>query len=498
MANMWSKLIATSAQKKLVNQAIAQGDLHAAAELICKHKYNETMTGRRTAKRLASELLKAASTHRAQDDLPQAWTDLDKAGDVAPDSFQDQIAREKTELLELTIENADRMLVEGKVAHAVKVIEEVRKRKIRDWRSERIDTTARKIRSADEASANGRWAEALADLKQARELRPDLTFLVAKNATFEHQAGRFNEMKKQLESALLDGQWTRVSTVCKKLLLISPNYSFAIDAQRQWSQRNKKDTAVGDGQTDYSPRLSKDGKLDERLITPPLNSYPVGVHSSTYMIKEENTEPKKDSIDNHDPSHDSSQRFMIWVDGVGGYMVCPAPCNIVGQAVNQAMVQIPMQGDLQQKHIRFESVDGCHLLQPLAKVKIDEQDASESVQLKNGQIISLDSNVQLIYVQPHPLSKTARLDFQSRHRTSPWSDGILLASHPIILGPGKRNHVVCPKWANDLVIFRQGDQWKAKSSGSFTVDSVPQTGVAEISLTSRIEGDDFALSLEPL
>ena len=192
--------------------------------------------------------------------------------------------------------------------------------------------------------------------------------------------------------------------------------------------------------------------------------------------------------------------FLIWVDGVGGYLVCTKPINFIGQAVAGATVSIPLQADVRQRHARIETISGQHLIQPLGPVAIAGRQVpmDESIAIKSGQLILLGDRVELSYRQEHPLSKSARLDFVSRHRTLPWSDGVILAGQSVILGPNPNNHVFCPGWKSDLILFRRNDQWFAKSKIGFCVDEQAMGNEAEIRFDSRLYGDSFSLKLEPV
>jgi len=147
-----------------------------------------------------------------------------------------------------------------------------------------------------------------------------------------------------------------------------------------------------------------------------------------------------------------------------------------------------------------ETIAGQHLVQPLGPVAIAgrEVPVDESVAIKSGQLILLGDRVELAYRQDHPLSKSARLDFVSRHRTLPWSDGVILAGQSIVLGPNPNNHVFCPGWKADLILFRRNDQWFAKSKIGFCVDEQAMASEAEIRFDSRLYGDSFSLKLEPV
>jgi hypothetical protein len=110
----------------------------------------------------------------------------------------------------------------------------------------------------------------------------------------------------------------------------------------------------------------------------------------------------------------------------------------------------------------------------------------------------LGEGVKLRFRRPNALSGTARLEFASHHRTKPHVDAVLLMTSACILGPKPSAHVVCPDWAKDVILYRDGDQLYCRSAGSMVVDGIPQHGRTAIGLQSQITGEDFSLQLEPL
>jgi hypothetical protein len=99
---------------------------------------------------------------------------------------------------------------------------------------------------------------------------------------------------------------------------------------------------------------------------------------------------------------------------------------------------------------------------------------------------------------PNPLSRTARLDFISRHRTAPTTDGVLLMAESCVLGNSRAAHVVCPTWTSEVVLFSHGEQLHCRAPEKTTVDGAPFAGRGAITSASQIVGEDFSLSLEPL
>lgn len=192
------------------------------------------------------------------------------------------------------------------------------------------------------------------------------------------------------------------------------------------------------------------------------------------------------------------EKFLIWVDGVGGYLVCTGSKNALGQAIPETGVAIPVRGNIDREHAAIERVDGCHVLTPIGNVLVDQRPISNPIVLSSGQVFQMGDMVAMKYRQPHPLSSSAVLEFESRHRTFPWSDAVVLAGDTIVMGPAPRNHIVCQKWAQEFILFRRNNQWYCKSKFDFAVDSVQQSAAMPLRGNSRVEGGEFSFSIEVL
>ena len=57
-------------------------------------------------------------------------------------------------------------------------------------------------------------------------------------------------------------------------------------------------------------------------------------------------------------------RFMMWVDGVGGYLTCLSDEVRIGQAVAGNPVEIPVIGDLSRNHVTIVRQGEGYLIRP--------------------------------------------------------------------------------------------------------------------------------------
>ena len=444
-----------------------------------------------------------------------AWQDLSDAASFADAQQNELVSQTTRQLQEKTLDTADAKLQAGQSQQATDLVQLLTSRNLSDQRGDQIGSVAKLLTEIDLLVGSGKHEEAIEKLESIQRLYPELPGLKKRIDNEQSSQTQLAALTDSLQAAALSCKWNDVCQLSDQILELAPKHEIALGAKRHAMQRIKRRTSVGSRLTNVPESPKQD---DDVLVTPKTNTSSGGNNNSGLA---ETTTPQKPSRSDSRSSDVSTKiansgvlesdsdlesglaqtsSFLIWVDGVGGYLVCTKPVNFIGQAVDGAPVSIPLQADVRQRHARIETISGQHVIQPLGPVAIDgrEVPVDESIAIRTGQQISLGSKVRLAYRQDHPLSKSARLDFVSRHRTLPWSDGVVLAGQSIILGPNPNNHIFCPNWKSDLILFKRNDTWFAKSEQGFCVDDQPLATESEIRFDSRLFGDSFSLKLEPV
>ena len=473
-------------RQKLAKTALAQANLNAAVEHVERGKLLETFLGRRLARKLTQALIQRSETAASAGNLALAWKDLASANKIASTKDAQIVAKQTNNLVELTIEASESLLSQGKLNHALQMIDQLSKPEVSNAQSDQIRQTIGILQKAENLAAAGEFDQSIEQLQNAKKIMPDLEFVESRISAYRLLETQLDELTTELNATVLKRQWVDVNQCCQKILAIAPKHEIALDAQRHCLNQIKRKTNSGIRATQVPDSLS-----------------PNDATSSFYQFANSSPgtpgSPQASQDWQADRTIYKTNSFILWIDGVGGYLVCVGDVNTIGQAIANSQVSIPIAGDLRRRHARIETSHGQHLLQDLGGgVKVDGADLNRTVELKNEQIIELDGGVRLRYTQSHPLSKSARLDFLSRHRTHPWSDAVLLAGQSIVLGPNRDNQVFCPFWKSDLILFQRKSKWFCRSKAPFEIDGVKVEKEGEIQFNSRIEGVDFSMTLEPL
>ncbi len=192
-----------------------------------------------------------------------------------------------------------------------------------------------------------------------------------------------------------------------------------------------------------------------------------------------------------------SDRLQMWIDGVGGFMLLLSDRVNIGQAMASAQVDIPIMGDISRRHAAIRRSGDEYILEPLAEAKVNDQPVDRPTMLKHRDVMTLGRGVRVQFTQPHPLSTSAVLRIISRHRTEPACDGMVMLSDSLLLGPKSNNHIVCPQWQQDVVIFRNGDKLQLRSKTPlFQSDSTQPASLIKIGET--VQGEEVSFCLEPI
>jgi hypothetical protein len=193
-------------------------------------------------------------------------------------------------------------------------------------------------------------------------------------------------------------------------------------------------------------------------------------------------------------------RFFLWVDAVGGYLVCLGDMVTLGQAADgPEAADIPLLGDLSRQHARIRRDGEGYLIEGYKDISVDGRPVAGVAGLRDGSLVRLGRGVKLVFRRPHALSATARLDFVSGHRTQPTVDAVLLMADTCVLGPQRHSHVVCREWPGEVVLSRHEEQLYCRAAGAIEIDGGRYTsGRGPVGRNSRIMGERFSLTLEEI
>jgi hypothetical protein len=306
-----------------------------------------------------------------------------------------------------------------------------------------------------------------------------------------------HRLAERLERARLLRRWSEVLAVAQQLNGLGNDRAVAEGKQNGTGPNSPKRSDVPTGSVG-TRRVDKDFDVVDSPNVLPIRPQKV-TRSATWLQKWWSLAfPLGGAKKGVNVSEDrDANRFLLWVDAVGGFLVCTGDEVVIGQPVSGHEVDIPIRGDLSRRHAVIHRDREGYLIEPIREVTLNGKPVERTASLRDGDRLMLGESVAMRFRRPHPLSHSARLEPLSYHRTQPATDGVLLLADSCILGPAAANHVVCPDWPNDIVVFRQGASLGCRSPKPFKVDGAIHQGRAPLGERAQVAGEGFSFSIEP-
>jgi hypothetical protein len=304
------------------------------------------------------------------------------------------------------------------------------------------------------------------------------------NGELQLLAARGNDCQRlsaEMHAALAAENWSAVLTAADSLLAIAPQHAAAGQARRRaWK-------AVG---MDVTQRHSK--RRSPGLVSLALDK------AAGRGGRRSTRRSSRSSEDDTVSGNENPQRALLWIDAVGGFLVCMDDCIALGQPSPGNAIAVPILADLSRRHAMIRRDAGAYVLEPLQQTRVDGRELTGPHVLADNQLIELGDNVRLRFSRPHALSATARLVLESHHKTQPSADAILLMADSCVLGPSGHCHVRCRNWSRDIVVYRQNDRVYCRADEPLSIDGVTASGESEIQSGVRVEGEEFSFTWEVL
>jgi len=194
-------------------------------------------------------------------------------------------------------------------------------------------------------------------------------------------------------------------------------------------------------------------------------------------------------------SLEPATQYLLWIDGVGGFLVCLSHRVTLGQANPESVVDIPLLADVSRHHATLQRDTEGYFLEAIRKVQVNGH-PTEKVLLRSADRVTLGSSCQMQFWQPVPVSASARLDLVSGHRFLHPVDGVLLMADTLLIGPGPQAHVVVADMPGPLVLYRNKTSLAVRWSGSLVIDGHTHQGKGPLASGSTLQTEHLTLALE--
>jgi hypothetical protein len=430
-------------------EALKTGRLEEAYRLL----YAPDAKGHRGSWELLQQLGQAfvarGQRHLEHGDATAAWCDLILAEQVgAADQATVQL---RQALVRHDLGEARKLLDAAEPGRALEALARLHDRSVQDAERQILEEAAKNWTLARDLATRGEFALAQASANRVAKLLPECGPLQQFQRELGEARRTFSTQLVALHEALNREDWREVILVSERVLALAPQHAEARKARaRAWKS------------------IEADTSPTPRPAAPP-----------------ETTEAPV------------QQRFLLWVDGIGGFLVCLGNRVTLGQATPDAFVDVPIFADVSRVHAVMTRDSEGYLLEALRAARVNGQPAEKTL-LRSGDRVTLGASCQIQFTQPVPVSATARLDLTSSHRMPLAIDAVFLMADTLVLGPGPQAHVVIPELSQPVVLFRNKEGLGVRHPGKMQVDGQPCKNRGVLNAAARVTGDEFTFAVEPV
>lgn len=427
-------------------EALRGGRLQEAVQLLG----SDEVRGHKKAEALRSLLSKAylerAGQHCRHGDWRAAWEDLTAAENCGCHS--EPALRLRAEVQRRGLEEARRLLEGRDPEQALNVLGQLKSKGLTGHEVSLFEQLANDWLIAERLAAKGDFGPALDKVQRYGVERVGALRDVCRD--WKRRQGEYEETIKKLYNALEARRWHEVIRLADEVLSLAPDHTEAVKLRtKAWHA------------------------LEPPTLVPPRPSQPV----------EEPSRPRE-----------PDRRLLLWIDGVGGYLVCLADRVSLGQTG----ADIPLAADVSRLHAYLARDEESYLVQALRPTRLNGNEVSKEELLSDGDVITLGSRCQLRFRMPVKGSLTARLEFVSNHRLPLSLDGVILMAESCLLGPEGEAHIKVPDLDASVALFCSPSGWQVRVPGEFSVNDVGQNNLATVPLPGTVSGATFRFTLEPV
>jgi hypothetical protein len=472
--------------------------------------------GYRKAWRVAREVVKAYCK-RAMKSLDRdnaadaAWRDLLAA--EALNTGEKCVADLRVTLTKLGLVQGRAALEAGAPLIAIDSIARLRDRGVIHPDLRRVEEVAQDWVLAAEKADRGEFQAALADLEKIRPRLPcPATGLDRFRTDIQSRQERFRDAVSRAHEAAEAKRWVEALAASESAIAAAPEHREARTLRtKAWRAAYPE-----------APAIAKPPSVPQTIINvaPLPRAVPVASRDSTKggMRRPEGTADLIAGFSGRGsaPSDGSSEisrlprRFLLWVDGVAGYLVCTGSRVAFGQAVLEGgPVDVPLFADVSRVHAdvtrdgegyvvesgKAAPVDGREVWRP---VQVNGKESSRSV-LSSNDRVTLGSTCQFIFQKPVSISSTARLELVSGHRLMLPVEGVLLMANEIIIGPGPHSHVNVPDLVGKVMLYRSKEGLGVRyAEGKYTINDQACSERTTLTLPASFECSTLTFTVEPV
>ncbi len=356
------------------------------------------------------------------------------------------------------IAKAEQALQKGDLENAIDIIQQA---SYPDNKNEKVCDMIFKIKNASIDKIRTDFNNGRIDL--ARSLWEKVS-LIAKGTSDMSELGLVLSYCQKAAESLTAGKPRDAVSVLKKIKVICPN--------AKWL----------DSATDKS--LKAADLLDELAASPlgldcglgfqPMHELNDNTRPKRFVSHENPTSPGIPNKISSNPHRDFSlsSRFVMHVDGIGGFLVLRDNRITIGPVSSSAQPMVGLMADPNLPVATIERVDDDYFIHSSSPIRVNDAAVTDKL-LVDGDRIALSPRCSMKFHIPNPASTTAILQLSGSRLGRADIREVILMDRDILIGNSRGNHIPAESLDETITIYAQNGRLLCKSSEKVLVNDSP-------------------------
>ena len=509
---------------KRAETALADGRLDEAFELVKDEDIRAHRHGQGVVERLINALVTRGKAHLDAGRIPQAATDCDKAGRLGGnlpgiEALRDAIGQtarrrhhEQQQRAE-TIDTARQHIAEGRLSVGRDALANLAGDQPSDLvrhANDRRVRAATAVERAQAAADRQDWPAAIAALLDARDAHAgshDVDVLTA---------AVLSETLAQARSCVCQGRLDLARTLLDRLAPLAGDHVEADDLRRLLDQcvQARQDIDAGRygaayqglrrlGSVLHDATWLTEATTQARQLVQNLDdilSGPLGLLGqcgqpeptpTTAELTEIRTPPATPAAEAPGIMPD---RFMMYVDGVGSYLVV-RPANVsVGPGSSSRRVDVGLLAEAGLATFDIERADGDYFLASQQAVTVNDRPATRKLLAHEDKIV-LSPRCRLKFLMPSAASTTGILELSSARLPKGDARRVILMDRDLVIGPGNGAHIRADHLSGPAVLHWRNGRLVCRAQDIVAVDGQPPDPAVGLGLDTRVQIGNLSMMI---
>jgi tetratricopeptide (TPR) repeat protein len=366
-------------------EAIRTGQPEEARRIVEPFVHEGYRKAIRVNREIATAYRLRAERHLRNDNPEAAWKDLLSAESL--NTGEPDLTVLRKTLTKLGVAECRAALQAGKPMHVIDTLARLKQRTAYHPEFDALQDAANHWLLAREQADRGDFSTAMLTFDKTRLAEPNVLQFGFNDFTreLEDRQMRYQDAVSRLTEATQQQRWRDILLAADEVIAVAPNHREA----RQWKVKAWDTIPHESTTTDNVVSLS----TTDFEVPKPLSTTLAGPIPIAKPVVSQTGVPK---------------RFMLWIDGVGSYLVCLNTRVTFGQATANGPVDVPIFADVSRIHAELARDGEGYILESAREVMVNGL-ATKRTTLKPGDRVTLGSTCQFQFHLPVPISPSARL-----------------------------------------------------------------------------------------